>query len=39
MAVGGVFLAANQGDAEALHTGLQTGDGCLEMVIVTKPPI
>jgi len=39
MAVCGVFLAAEQGDAEALNAGLKTYDGRLEAGIVAKPAI
>jgi hypothetical protein len=34
MTVCRVFLAANQGDAEALHAGFKASNGCLEMGIV-----
>jgi hypothetical protein len=39
VAMSGILLAANQGHAEALHAGLQTGDGCLKMGVLAKPAI
>jgi hypothetical protein len=39
MAVGWVFLAAKQGDAEALDAGFKTHDGRLEAGIIAKPAI
>jgi hypothetical protein len=39
MAVGGVFLAANQRDAEALHAALKPRDGRLEAGVVAQPAV
>ena len=39
MAVGGVFLAADQGYTEPLHAGFQALDGCLEPGIVAEPTV
>ena len=39
MAVGGVFLAANQGHAEALHAGFKARDGRLEAGVVAQTAI
>jgi hypothetical protein len=39
MAVGWVFLAAKQGDTEALDAGFKTHDGRLEAGIIAKPAI
>jgi hypothetical protein len=39
MAVGGVFLAANQGHAEALHAGFKARDGRLKEGVVAEPAV
>jgi len=39
MAVSGVFLAAEQGYAEALHPGLKAGDCCLEAGVVAEAAV
>jgi len=39
MAVGGVFLAANQGHAEALHASLKSRNGCLKKSVVAEPAV
>ena len=39
VAVGGVFLSAEQGYAEALHAGLEPGDCCLEAGVVAEAAV
>jgi hypothetical protein len=39
MAVGGVFLAADQGHAEALHASLKPRNGCLKEGVVAEPAV
>jgi len=39
MAVGGVFLAADQGHAEARHAGLKPRNGCLKESVVAEPAV
>ena len=39
MAVGGVFLSAQQSHAEALHAGLESRNPGLELAVIAEPPI